>query len=139
MHRLIFKTCFVFLIATAFNNANATLTFSNISYTNSSVTFTVDGNMIGYDTPAYRDSFSLSYGGDIWQGPNPVKPYPSNTWSRSVFDNVGIAAGDRIRHKPECNHDREVKGSYASTHSQRLSNKEFINSFCDILQKLTLQ
>lgn len=89
MHRPIFKSCFVFLMATAFNNANAALTFSNISYTNSSVTFTVNGDMAGYGAQNYTDFFSLSYGGDIWQGPaSPV----SNTWSRSVFDNMSISA-----------------------------------------------
>lgn len=69
------------------STANATFTFSIVSYTADSVTFTIDGDMTGYATPgAGLDSFSLVYSdsGDIWNGTN---TFDRNTWSRSVFDN----------------------------------------------------
>jgi hypothetical protein len=69
------------------STANATFTFSNVSYTADSVTFTIDGDMTGYATPgAGLNNFSLAFtvSGDIWNGTNTFDP---NTWSRSVFDN----------------------------------------------------
>jgi hypothetical protein len=66
--------------------ANATFTFSNVSYTANSVTFTIDGDMSGYQPPTYRETqFSLIYGGDIWAENPPL--IVSNIWSKPVFDN----------------------------------------------------
>jgi hypothetical protein len=78
------------LLAALFSatSANATLLFSDVSYTADSVTFTVDGDMTGYAAPSqssYSNQFSLVYGGDIWD--STYTTFEANTWSRSVFDN----------------------------------------------------
>lgn len=74
------------------SSAHATLTFSNVSYTANSVTFTINGDMTGYGTKndGYEDQFSLVYGGDIWVGDSEFEP---NSWSRAVFDNKSFTDG----------------------------------------------
>ncbi len=68
--------------------AQATLVFSNVTYTSSSVTFSVNGDMTGYTAPSsFSQQFSLRYWGDIWQGPTAYGAYDANSWTRSVFDN----------------------------------------------------
>jgi len=72
------------------DSANADFTFSNVSYTADSVTFTINGDMSGYAIPdnGVIQQFSLLYGGDIWNGSTANSP---NTWSRFVFDNKTIS------------------------------------------------
>jgi len=83
------KTMFSALILSAscmINVANAGLIFSNVSYTDSSVTFTVNGDMSGYDLTGNTspDQFSLRYFGDIWGGQH----FSPNTWTGNVFDGL---------------------------------------------------
>ncbi|MBL4712721.1 MAG: PEP-CTERM sorting domain-containing protein [Gammaproteobacteria bacterium] len=70
-------------------SANALLTFSDVSYTSNSLTFTVDGDMSGYAASAYNNQFSIRYNGDLWAGP--TSGYHSNSWSTSIFDNKAIS------------------------------------------------
>jgi hypothetical protein len=89
METLLMKK-YLFIFASLFAaSANATLLFSNVSYTADSVTFTVDGNMQGYAEPTgtsyYSSEFSIIYGGDIWNSPD--NTFLPNSWSRSIFDN----------------------------------------------------
>lgn len=72
------------------SSANAVFTFSNVTYTANSVTFTIDGDMSGYTNDDYLNQFSLVYGGDIWVGDATFEP---NTWSRPVFDNKSFSSG----------------------------------------------
>jgi hypothetical protein len=84
------------------STANAIFTFSNVSYTEKSVTFTIDGDMSGYeapvgasgafvpDTEVVSKQFTILYGGDISAGSEAMHAGDDtlhNTWSRSVFDN----------------------------------------------------
>jgi hypothetical protein len=70
--------------------ASASLIFSNLSYTASSVTFTIDGDMTGYASPSSNTSqFRIFYDGDQFIGDN---NFEDNTWSRSLFDNRTIAS-----------------------------------------------
>lgn len=68
-----------------------TLSFSDVSYTGNSVTFTIDGDLTGYlgkkaDKNDYRYQFSLRYGSDMVNDSS-SKNYGANTWSTSAFDN----------------------------------------------------
>lgn len=89
MRNFIAVLSFVFLSAWA-GVASAELTFSNVSYTANSVTFTIDGDMSGYTPSSYLYQFSLVYGGDIWVGDPGFEP---NAWSSPVFDNKSFADG----------------------------------------------
>jgi hypothetical protein len=65
------------------------VTISNVSYTDSSVTFTIDGTMptstlAGVDTT----QFSIRYGGDVYIGSG----FTANTWSGSVFDGLSFGS-----------------------------------------------
>lgn len=72
------------------NMANATLIFSDLSYTAASVTFTIDGDMTGYAAPPSDNAqFRIIYDGDLYIGDNVFDG--SNSWSRSLFDNETIA------------------------------------------------
>ena len=64
----------------------ASFTFSNVTYTADSVTFTIDGDMTGYAEGNDPIGFSLVYAGDIMMSGDTA----NNTWSRSVFDNKTI-------------------------------------------------
>ena len=69
--------------------SHATFTFSNVSYTADSVTFTIDGDMSGYAAGNDTTGFSLVYAGDIMM----TGVTAGNSWSRSVFDNKTISDG----------------------------------------------
>lgn len=70
--------------------ASATLIFSNLSYTASSVTFTINGDMTSYASPSSQLSqFRIYYDGDQFVGDS---SFEDNTWSRSLFDNRTIAS-----------------------------------------------
>jgi hypothetical protein len=76
--------------------ANATFVFSNLQLTNNSVTFTIDGDMTGYQAPSdssYSDQFSFLYSGDVWTGPSLYNSfsYTPNIWSQSPFDNESFS------------------------------------------------
>ena len=83
------KTTITAAILAASTSANAVFNFSDISYTQNSITFTIDGDMTGYSIPAglYIDQFSISFYGDFF---NLNSGYFPNTWSASVFDNKTI-------------------------------------------------
>ncbi len=66
---------------------DGTFTFSNVSYTAGSVTFTIDGDMSGYAAGNVLNGFSLVYAGDIMMPAMTA----GNFWSRSVFDNKTIS------------------------------------------------
>lgn len=65
--------------------ASATMLINNVSLTQNSVTFTIDGDMTGYSITPYQPStFSLLYSGNIFLSDS---SHATNTWSASVFDN----------------------------------------------------
>ena len=66
--------------------SHASFTFSNVTYTANSVTFTIDGDMTGHAEGNDSIGFSLVYAGDIMMPGDTA----TNTWSRSVFDNKTI-------------------------------------------------
>lgn len=74
------------LTATSFA-AQAAFLFSDVHVTKHSVTFTIDGSMAGYATPAsgVTDQFGIVYTGGLWVGTPGA--YHSNAWSTSLFDN----------------------------------------------------
>jgi hypothetical protein len=66
----------------------ATFIFTDVNYTSNSVSFTIDGNMSGYNSPGSQlNIFSLRYVGDIWSG---LETHSSNIWNQSVFQNHNI-------------------------------------------------
>lgn len=71
--------------------ANAALIFSDVSVTSRSLSFTVDGDLSGYvpDPGTNLRQFSILFSGDFWLGA--LGSYSRNTWSTSLFDNVGIS------------------------------------------------
>ncbi len=71
------------------NVVSAGLIISNVSYTASSVSFTIDGDMSDYARPWSTLGFGLQYQGDIWQGPSTFS-WARNQWSGSVFDNKSL-------------------------------------------------
>lgn len=78
-------------LAMSATSANAALLFSDIVLTSRSISFTVDGDMSGY-VPAPGSNlrqFSILFSGDFWTGAPGA--YSGNTWSTSLFDNVGIS------------------------------------------------
>lgn len=78
-------------LAMSATSANATLLFSDIVLTSRSISFTVDGDLVGY-TPSPGTSLrqiSILFSGDSWNGAPGA--YSANTWSSSLFDNVGIS------------------------------------------------
>lgn len=63
----------------------ATFIFTDVNYTSNSVSFTIDGNMSGYNSPGSQlNIFSLRYVGDIWSR---LETHSSNIWNQSVFQN----------------------------------------------------
>lgn len=74
--------------------ANATFVFSDVSYTDNSLTFTIDGDMTGYAAPSSGIQFSLKFLGDIWAGP--ADGYQPNSWSTSVFDDRSISSNGNL-------------------------------------------
>ena len=81
------KTAITAAILGLSTSANAVFDFSNISLTENSVTFTIDGDMSGYTAPTdtwYIDQFSIGYEGDffIFSG-----GHSANNWSPAIFDN----------------------------------------------------
>lgn len=82
------KAAIVGLVLSVSGFANAGLIFTDVSYDASSITFTVEGDLSGYASPAENNSFGIEYYGDIWAGPN---AYATNTWSTSIFDSFTIS------------------------------------------------
>lgn len=65
-------------------NAHAAFTFSDVSLTSNSVTFTINGDMTGYTAPATHDNqFGMQWTGSLFSG----YTYEPNSWSSDVFDN----------------------------------------------------
>lgn len=78
-------------LAMSATSANAALLFSDIVLTSRSISFTVDGDLADY-VPAPGSNlrqFSILFSGDFWLGAPGA--YSGNTWSTSLFDNVGIS------------------------------------------------
>jgi hypothetical protein len=81
------------------STANAIFTFSDVTYTANSVTFTIDGDMSGYESGVIGGFggeiafFSLGYGGDIWTDQLEPGNDVRSTWSRSAFDTETLLAG----------------------------------------------
>ena len=93
LFRSFLAAAFVAILSTA--AGATTLTFSNVTYTSNSVTFTINGSMSGYvDKQAYKNKnwneFSIQFGGDL--APNSRKvDLGANRWSTSVFDNASLS------------------------------------------------
>ena len=93
LFRSFLAAAFVAILSTA--AGATTLTFSNVTYTSNSVTFTINGSMSGYvDKQAYKNKnwneFSIQFGGDL--APNSRKvDLGANSWSTAVFDNVNVS------------------------------------------------
>nr|WP_086937404.1 PEP-CTERM sorting domain-containing protein [Thaumasiovibrio occultus] len=63
-------------------HGNATLLFSDVSYTENSLTFTVDGDFSGYTTPSSStNQFGIQYIGDIFSAPVVQGEYTTNSWT----------------------------------------------------------
>jgi hypothetical protein len=81
------------------STANAIFTFSNVTYTANSVTFTIDGDMSGYGpgpVPGFGvegSIFTLAYGGDIWTGYLAAGTNVVGSVSRPIFDNMNSGPG----------------------------------------------
>ena len=71
------------------STASAMMTISNVCITDSSITFTIDGDMTGYKgTPLDVDRFSIEYCGEIF---NSNFGYSGNSWNASIFDNESVS------------------------------------------------
>lgn len=79
------------LLSMGATTANAALIFSDISLTSRSISFTLDGDLADYvPSPGSNlRQFSILFSGDFWTGAQGA--YSRNTWSTSLFDNVGIS------------------------------------------------
>lgn len=87
----IFQISLVLLLTFCSSRAFAGFIFNIESYTESSITFTIDGDMLGYSNGPEQNIFGLVYYGDIWaNNPN----YAANVFSDSVFDNVSVFGGN---------------------------------------------
>lgn len=76
--------------------AQASVIFSDVTYTSDSVTFTIDGELTGYADPSparQSNLFSMTYGGDLLAGD--LTSTTKNVWSQSVFDNRVIEKNGR--------------------------------------------
>lgn len=75
-------------------SANAGLTFSDLEFTETSFTFTIDGDLSGYDFTNTHNGvtdLSIVYYGDIWNQSNTSSS--NNNWSSQIFDNNPIIDG----------------------------------------------
>jgi hypothetical protein len=87
----IFQLGLIILLTFSSSRSFAGFIFNVDSYTASSITFTVDGDMSGYTAGSEKDAFGLVYNGDIWA--NNLN-YSSNMFSDSVFDNASPNGGN---------------------------------------------
>ena len=74
--------------------ANATLMFTGVSLTENSLTFTVNGDLSGYDLSDTHNGLtdmSIIYYGDVWNGTNTGSS--SNSWLGQIFNNNNIVGG----------------------------------------------
>jgi hypothetical protein len=121
-------------------SANATFVFSNLQLTNNSVTFTIDGDMTGYQAPSesiYSDQFSILYTGDLWTGPalSDANSYFPNTWSQNVFDNESfLITGNTVTAAPGRHYTWSMfTGTLADATA---SNRQVTVSFANYLDPL---
>ena len=79
------------------DQANASLIFSDVSYTENTLTFTVDGDFSDYTTPQFSDQFGIQYLGDIYSGPIIEGEYTINSWTPgfAYSGNTGVFYGDQ--------------------------------------------
>jgi hypothetical protein len=92
--------------------ANAQLIFSDVSYTSSSITFTVEGDLSGYTTPIQNYGFGIEYYGDIWAS---LTSPTSNSWSTSIFDGASLNDNGYTGVFPSINSDMPYSWSHYST------------------------
>lgn len=92
MSRLAIITALSFSLLTV--PAKAALIFSDLVLTDNSLTFTVDGDMSGYDlTDTYNGltDISIIYNGDVWN--SSVSGSSSHNWTNTMFDGVDFIDG----------------------------------------------
>ncbi len=64
--------------------SDASMVFSDVSYTKQSITFTANGDLSGYIKPTNTTGqFHIGYLGDLWIGSTHNS---NNTWSQGLFD-----------------------------------------------------
>jgi len=87
----LFKLVSVIAFGTlAATNAFAEFSFTDVSVTPTTVTFTINGDMSGYVAPPSGDNqFSIDYSGASFSS---IITYTPNSWSTSVFDNFSLTA-----------------------------------------------
>ncbi|PCI08760.1 MAG: hypothetical protein COB77_01480 [Gammaproteobacteria bacterium] len=115
------------------SSANALLTFSDVSYTSNSLTFTVDGDMSGYDSPSFwsNNQLSIRYNGDLWAGP--TSGYHSNSWSTSVFDNKSLStSGNTGNWSNPYTWSRYTSSLTDAIASMRTVTVNFVNNYLNI-------
>ncbi|MGB3243319.1 MAG: VPLPA-CTERM sorting domain-containing protein [Sulfitobacter sp.] len=88
---IIFKSLTVAAFV-AISSAASALTITNVSYTDSSVTFTANGVVDGPAPSNHGSVFSIQYGGDIVSNPGVVGD-SRNRWSGSLFDDRTLVSG----------------------------------------------
>lgn len=69
------------------STAQATLIFSDVSFTANSVSFRTTGDLLGYAVPARPEFFSLGFEGDLYAFTGFVE---NNSWSNAIFDGATI-------------------------------------------------
>ncbi len=68
------------------SNANATLVFSDVSYTSDTVSFRTTGDLSGYAIPARPGFFSLTFEGDLFtSGVN-----ANINWTNAIFTGASV-------------------------------------------------
>ena len=83
MKRILFSLVSIFFVT---SSAQATLIFSNVTYTANSVSFRTIGDLSGYAIPDRPQFFSIGFEGDLFtSGVN-----PNISWSNSIFEGATI-------------------------------------------------
>ncbi len=93
MKRMLLLSLMVCLVA---NTAQADLTFSNVSYSANSVSFTTTGDLSGYALVSRPEYFSIGFEGDLfsagYSNPNiSAVVNPNISWSNAIFSGASIS------------------------------------------------
>ncbi len=76
------------------STAQATLIFSDVSYTENTVSFRTTGDLSGYVLPERQNFFSLGFEGDLFtSGLNPNISWSNGIFENSTVNNSGYAGG----------------------------------------------
>jgi len=88
------KAALAGLVLSVSGFANAGLIFSNVSVTSDSLTFTINGDLSGYDLSNTQNgsNFGLRYFGDLFI--LPTNEYRANIWSDTVFSSNSVLTGN---------------------------------------------